>query len=482
MRSRLASLIVITVLLGSRAFAQDTSIPEGKTITETYVSNLRTQIGSDVIIKGIAGSVKADPSNTRVYSLTDKFGKTVRVRAAQGNPPLAQTYLVHGYVTASPGGELELNEIERREPSTQLGVGTPEVWVVVDGRLTEPKTTESKSSEPGAKGEVGAKEDGKSGETEGGEKKNNLPYLLLGGGAILVIAAVVIGLSMKSASDRRLREQQMQAEQQRMAEMQRQMEMQQRQAVQPGSTLVNAPSPASPPPPPPGTMVSWGSLNAVAGPLKDRVFPLPHGAINIGRTEGDIKLETDQSVSSRHATISQTGDGTVYFEDHSTNGSFVNERRLNNEKVPLQSGDKIVIGPHTFEIKYSRAAVGAASAAASAGAGAGATVVVPVPQAATVAFTGLQLVVEEGPDQGKAFPVNMPQTTIGRDDSRDVILSDEHVSRKHATIANEDGKWILQNESNQGTSVNGAKVESRELQDGDSIRLGTTVLRFKRLA
>lgn len=69
-----------------------------------------------------------------------------------------------------------------------------------------------------------------------------------------------------------------------------------------------------------------------------------------------------------------------------------------------------------------------------------------------MAFSGLQLVVEEGTDQGNAFPVNIPQTTIGRE-NRDVLLSDEHVSRQHAVILNQDGKWMLQNESNQGTTV-----------------------------
>ena len=35
---------------------------------------------------GKLGATTNDPSNTGVYGLTDKFGDTIRVRAARGNP------------------------------------------------------------------------------------------------------------------------------------------------------------------------------------------------------------------------------------------------------------------------------------------------------------------------------------------------------------------------------------------------------------
>jgi pSer/pThr/pTyr-binding forkhead associated (FHA) protein len=427
-KTKLVYLIAVLLICVNCVLAQD--MTGGKILTETYIANLRELVGSDVIVKGIAGSVKSDPSNTGVYSLTDKFGKAIRVRAAHGNPPLAQTYLIHAIVNEQPGGEFELTELDRRKLANGLGVGPPETWTVVEG---EPGSAPSDDAEP-AEGE----------ETE---SESSLPYLLLGAGAVLVIAAIAIGLSIKNANERRLR-----AEQERLAEMQRQEAQRQSDlhqlAAQPAPHVTDV---LSVPVAPSGTMVSWGSLTVLAGPLKDAVFPLSHGAIQIGRTEGDITLETDQSVSSRHASILQSGDGTVYFEDHSTNGSFVNDRRLNNERVPLQTGDRIVIGPHTFEIKFSKAGLSAPAVPLSPGHGA-ATVVVPAQQAATVAFSGLQLVVEEGTDQGNAFPVNIPQTTIGRE-NRDVLLSDEHVSRQHAVILNQDGKWMLQNESNQGTTV-----------------------------
>ncbi|MEN6644831.1 MAG: FHA domain-containing protein, partial [Armatimonadia bacterium] len=96
------------------------------------------------------------------------------------------------------------------------------------------------------------------------------------------------------------------------------------------------------------------------------------------------------------------------------------------------------------------------------------------------ACSGVQLLVESCPDKGKSF-MAQPETTIGREDGRTVRLSDDTVSRKQATLRLESGKWMLQNESTQGTFVNGSKVESAELKSGDVIRVGATVLKFQKL-
>ena len=473
------AFIVTALLLAGQVLAQKPGV-----VSESFVAQARDNLNKEVMIKGIAGHIKPDAStNTVVYSLTDKYEGTIRVRTEKGTPNLDQVYVVRGIVIA-PSGSTELEIIEHEKytpPKTPSGQPEPD-WNFAG--VPDAGSATGTNATPGTPsgGEKKADDGSKKADDSGDKKRSPMAYLLLGGGAILVIAAVGIGMAMKSANDRRVREEQFRQEQQRMvAEQQRMAEMQ-HQAVAPGATLVVGPSPtgSAASAPSPGTMVSWGNLTATAGPLKDGVFPLGHGKIVIGRDQGDIPLKTDQSVSSRHATISQSGDGTVHFEDHSTNGSFVNERRLNNEKVTLQSGDKIVIGPHTLEIKYSKAALAAPAAPPASGSG-GATVVVPAQMAATIAFSGLQLLVEDGVDKGRSFPVNPPQTTIGRE-SRDIVLSDEHVSRKHASVIAQDGKWVLQNESNQGTFVNDAKVESQELHEGDRIRMGATVMVFQRLA
>lgn len=448
-------LITMCLFVTSWTWSQEAEQPQGKVLTEVYVKNLRALINSDVVIKGIAGAVKADPSNTAVYALSDMYGDTIRVRSAEGNPPLHQTYLVRGMVKELEG-QLELVELGRRSPATPIGVPPLETWVVGAAEPPDDRETD---------GDTDADGEGSEGSEDG------ILYMLLGGGGILVVAAVAIAMSMKRGTERRQRQEQMQLEKQRLAQMQWPV-------VQPGNTIVEAPvieaasSPAM-------TMVSWGTLTVVDGPLEGKVYPLPHGAIRIGRTEGDIVLETDESVSCKHATLSQTGNGAVYLEDHSRNGTSLNDRRINNESAQVHSGDRIVIGPHTLEIKCSGAACPPSRAQSSA-AGPALTIEMPAQQAATIAFTGVQLVVEEGPDTGKACPVNLPQTTIGRE-TGDLLLTDPHVSRRHATIFSQNGGWVLQNESNHGTMVNNLRVEQQVLHDGDRIRMGGTVVRFDSL-
>jgi hypothetical protein len=71
--------------------------------------------------------------------------------------------------------------------------------------------------------------------------------------------------------------------------------------------------------------------------------------------------------------------------------------------------------------------------------------------------------------------------TIGRLADCDVVLKDKGASRKHAQLKRRDGTWTLTDlGSTNGTRLNGQTVQSRELSDGDTITIGTTVIEFRR--
>jgi Protein of unknown function (DUF3662)/FHA domain len=70
--------------------------------------------------------------------------------------------------------------------------------------------------------------------------------------------------------------------------------------------------------------------------------------------------------------------------------------------------------------------------------------------------------------------------TIGRLADCDVVLKDKGASRKHAQLKRSDGTWMLTDlGSTNGTRLNGQTVQSRELSDGDTITIGTTVIEFR---
>ena len=69
---------------------------------------------------------------------------------------------------------------------------------------------------------------------------------------------------------------------------------------------------------------------------------------------------------------------------------------------------------------------------------------------------------------------------IGRSDESDIFLIDPSVSRKHAQIEVEAGWPIVHDlESTNGTFVNGERIETRRLNEGDVVAFGKTELRLE---
>jgi serine phosphatase RsbU (regulator of sigma subunit) len=78
--------------------------------------------------------------------------------------------------------------------------------------------------------------------------------------------------------------------------------------------------------------------------------------------------------------------------------------------------------------------------------------------------------------QGRRVVVlDRPQFLIGRRTSADLQIISTDVSREHAEIAQENGRWVLRDRASRyGTFVNGEQITERALQHGDRIRLGRT--------
>jgi len=90
------------------------------------------------------------------------------------------------------------------------------------------------------------------------------------------------------------------------------------------------------------------------------------------------------------------------------------------------------------------------------------------------------LEVVQGLNPGQKLFVLKPVSLVGRSSESDIQILEPSVSRKHFRIRFERGQFWLENESAQGTYVNGQPVAQwQPLKDGDYIQAGRVVLRFR---
>jgi len=84
-----------------------------------------------------------------------------------------------------------------------------------------------------------------------------------------------------------------------------------------------------------------------------------------------------------------------------------------------------------------------------------------------------RLVLQRPGGTSLSFPLVQFPVTLGREASNDITLSDHSVSRRHARIVSDDQGVVVEDlGSSNGTFLNGNKVASSVVADGDLLRLG----------
>ncbi len=236
---------------------------------------------------------------------------------------------------------------------------------------------------------------------------------------------------------------------------------------------------AKPKPAPPTKVLSFGLVVAST----QRWVRLPvEGTLVLGRCESglgspaDVDLTYDergvQSVSRHHARLTGRGNQHWIEDMGSTNGTFLNDRRLPmGEKVQLAPGDKIMLGRCllTYQVLPDWVA--------------GPDVRVPHIAILTLTHTGYHI----------RLPARSP-LVLGRPDpaagyTPDVDLSNagdmaRHVSRRHARLTARGGLHFIEDiGSTIGTRLNGQVLRMGDppalLHPGDQVWLGGCVVAYE---
>ena len=207
-------------------------------------------------------------------------------------------------------------------------------------------------------------------------------------------------------------------------------------------------------------------------------YTLNTTSVQIGSSShNDITL-IDAQIAPVHARLSRAG-GTWSVEDLSgDNSTLLNQQRV-TKRLPFQVGDTLQIGNASLTLSPN-----VADAFVE-------TLIDPsAPERASTAFA-MDISV---PDTSHAriaiqlagklweLPLKPGINTIGRAPDNDIVLDHPKVSRQHARIELEiidhHTKLIDQNSGN-GTWVNGAKISEYVLQGSEAIQIGPAVLVYK---
>lgn len=91
--------------------------------------------------------------------------------------------------------------------------------------------------------------------------------------------------------------------------------------------------------------------------------------------------------------------------------------------------------------------------------------------------------IQRGDDKAiNRFPIGEQGVIIGRRRINEIYLSDSNVSRTHASIEFTEGShYITDLGSTNGTFVNGTRISRAKLSHGDLVKIGATVLEYRKV-
>jgi pSer/pThr/pTyr-binding forkhead associated (FHA) protein len=85
----------------------------------------------------------------------------------------------------------------------------------------------------------------------------------------------------------------------------------------------------------------------------------------------------------------------------------------------------------------------------------------------------------EGPGAPRTFPLNLVHMVIGRSSDAAIRVESIEVSRRHATVKRAGQEFMVEDlESRNGIYLNGVRIHSAALREGDTLQLGNVVFLY----
>jgi anti-anti-sigma factor len=228
-------------------------------------------------------------------------------------------------------------------------------------------------------------------------------------------------------------------------------------------------------------MTRWHVVVTIAREAaEDVILRLDHSPITIGGSAASDVVLSGPHVSRSHATLTVSA-GRLVYRDRSSNGSFLNGQRI--EERVVEPGEVITVPPYrlsfTLHVDEAQATQPLPDAEIGHAAAAAAAVRAPVTESRVRSPFQMRLTKAPADLQGRTYSFDTDAIqglpiVVGRAADAHICLELQSVSRRHAALAPvADGRWqITDGGSRNGIAVNGRKVESTILTDGDEIAFG----------
>jgi pSer/pThr/pTyr-binding forkhead associated (FHA) protein len=101
----------------------------------------------------------------------------------------------------------------------------------------------------------------------------------------------------------------------------------------------------------PGPGQPTAILVGVRGPVQGRQFSVEKELFRIGATpENDLVIVGDDYVSGKHAYLRYEKGSLWLTDQHSRNGTFLNDNQVTDRALTLKPGDRIRVGNSTLEV------------------------------------------------------------------------------------------------------------------------------------
>lgn len=219
----------------------------------------------------------------------------------------------------------------------------------------------------------------------------------------------------------------------------------------------------------------WGLLVVLRHGQTQEKVSLTNENIIIGRDPKCEVVLKEAAISGRHTRMHLKGKQVLLEDLASKNGTYLNGERITQPEI-IRHLDKFSVGSFTliFESRSKEDGDGNEGTDPEAGEATGAFT-----ESTGGGETLPKLIVCSEKWYGKEYQLKEGETIIGRESDCEVALLDDSVSRRHASLHQEDGTYlVIDLDSANGVLVNGYKVTQKSLHHGDRIQLGNIRLFF----